>query len=316
MPRAGQRPAVMETLARSTVSMTEAEVSSSSSSAAGSRPRRTTCGSSRRRPPRSCPRAAGIGALLGASGAQSDALRGTGSTSALAFQISDDSLDFVADQDRLGKAIGAIFPKASGRSRSSPCRAGDADRGRARQEPAQAPRPRRRRGRGDPTLRGGHRGRSTRWPAPRYARRGKATRSVRASEERRRSPWSRTSWSTAIGDVAVITLTTDFGARDTYVAEMKAAILASARRPLVDITHEIAPHDARGRARAGSAAPSFPVDTITWRWSDPASHGAAWPRRRRPRGVFIGPDNGLFTPSWAARWSASSSRAPVPAGRS
>ena len=42
------------------------------------------------------------------------------------------------------------------------------------------------------------------------------------------SPSSRTSSSTATADVVVITLTTDFGTRDAYVAELKGAILGLA----------------------------------------------------------------------------------------
>src|SRR5262249_31903254 len=49
-----------------------------------------------------------IGALLGGLPAsQIDALTQYGMDIGVAFQISDDSLDFVANQDRLGKAIGA-----------------------------------------------------------------------------------------------------------------------------------------------------------------------------------------------------------------
>jgi octaprenyl-diphosphate synthase len=49
-----------------------------------------------------------IGALLGGVGTdQVEALARYGLDVGVAFQISDDALDFVADQDRLGKAIGA-----------------------------------------------------------------------------------------------------------------------------------------------------------------------------------------------------------------
>jgi octaprenyl-diphosphate synthase len=49
-----------------------------------------------------------IGALLAkANDAQVDALTRYGESIGIAFQISDDSLDFVADQGRLGKAVGA-----------------------------------------------------------------------------------------------------------------------------------------------------------------------------------------------------------------
>ena len=60
--------------------------------------------------------------------------------------------------------------------------------------------------------------------------------------------------------MAVITLTTDFGTRDPYVAEMKAAILSITRDVhVVDITHEVAPHDVlEGALALESAAPWFP----------------------------------------------------------
>src|SRR5436189_3529124 len=49
-----------------------------------------------------------IGALLGrCEGGQVEGLTRYGLDIGVAFQISDDSLDFIADQDRLGKAIGA-----------------------------------------------------------------------------------------------------------------------------------------------------------------------------------------------------------------
>src|SRR4029077_9341665 len=91
----------------------------------------------------------------------------------------------------------------------------------------------------------------------------------------KRWPWSRISWSTAIADVAVITLTTDFGTRDPYVAEMKGGILSITRDVhVVDIPHGVAPHvsatpheapppDALESALTRkAAAPRFPAATI------------------------------------------------------
>ena len=53
----------------------------------------------------------------------------------------------------------------------------------------------------------------------------------------------------------VVIITTDFGTRETYVAEMKAAVLAVTRDVhLVDITHEIAAHDVVEGALALEAA--------------------------------------------------------------
>lgn len=108
--------------------------------------------------------------------------------------------------------------------------------------------------------------------------------------------------------MAVITLTTDFGTRDTYVAEMKAAILSiTPDVHVVDVTHEIAPHDVlEGALALEAAAPWFPRATIHVAVVDPgvgtARRGLAVASRDQ---VFIGPDNGLFTPFLAgAPWRA------------
>jgi len=101
------------------------------------------------------------------------------------------------------------------------------------------------------------------------------------------------------GGRAIITLTTDFGQRDSYVAEMKAAILAVLRDVvLVDVTHEIVPYDiTEGALALEAAARVFPPGTIHVAVVDP---GVGTDRRAiavAARGqVFIGPDNGLFTP--------------------
>jgi hypothetical protein len=108
--------------------------------------------------------------------------------------------------------------------------------------------------------------------------------------------------------VAVITLTTDFGVRDTYVAEMKAAILSVTRDVhIVDVTHDIARHDIAGGALAlESAAAWFPSSTIHLAVVDP---GVGTGRRGlavvAADQIFIGPDNGLFTPFLRRpRWQA------------
>jgi S-adenosyl-L-methionine hydrolase (adenosine-forming) len=108
--------------------------------------------------------------------------------------------------------------------------------------------------------------------------------------------------------VAIITLTTDFGTRDTYVAEVKAAILSIAPDvQVVDVTHEIAPHDIlEGALALEAAAPWFPPATIHVAVVDPgvgtARRGLAVASRDQ---VLIGPDNGLFTPFLGASpWRA------------
>lgn len=98
---------------------------------------------------------------------------------------------------------------------------------------------------------------------------------------------------------AVITLTTDFGTLDTYVAEMKAAILGITRSVhLVDLTHAIEPQDVLGGAFAlERAALRFPPASIHVAVVDP---GVGTSRRglvvKAGGHFFVGPDNGLFTP--------------------
>ncbi len=100
----------------------------------------------------------------------------------------------------------------------------------------------------------------------------------------------------------LITLTTDFGLRDSFVGTMKGVILGiapSAR--IVDLSHGIAAGDIRGGAFAlMTAAPFFPPETIHVAVIDP---GVGSPRRaiaiRGCRAIFIGPDNGVL--SWAVK---------------
>ena len=95
----------------------------------------------------------------------------------------------------------------------------------------------------------------------------------------------------------IITLTTDFGLRDPYVAEMKAAILGICRAAaIVDVTHEVEKFNVRmGAYILASAAPYFPKGTIHVAIVDPEVG-----TRRQPlliktnNGFFIGPDNGLL----------------------
>ena len=100
--------AVMETLARSTVSMTEAEVFQLELKRSGIMTEADYVRIITQKTASFMSACCGIGALLGGlPAAQIDALTRYGLDIGVAFQISDDSLDFVADQDRLGKAIGA-----------------------------------------------------------------------------------------------------------------------------------------------------------------------------------------------------------------
>ena len=96
----------------------------------------------------------------------------------------------------------------------------------------------------------------------------------------------------------IVTLTTDFGDRDGYVAEMKGELLSRNRDVvIVDVTHKVPPQDiAHGAYVLGTVAKRFPEDTIHIGVVDPGVG-----TNRRPiviahrLGVFVGPDNGLFT---------------------
>jgi len=100
--------AVMETLARSTVSMTEAEVFQLELKRSGVTTEADYVRVITQKTASFISACCRIGGLLGGLPAgQVDALTQYGLDIGVAFQISDDSLDFVANQDRLGKAIGA-----------------------------------------------------------------------------------------------------------------------------------------------------------------------------------------------------------------
>ena len=100
--------AVMETLARSTMSMTEAEVFQLELKRSGTTSEADYLRIITQKTASFISACCRIGALLGGSPPELiEALTRYGLDIGVAFQISDDSLDFVADQDRLGKAIGA-----------------------------------------------------------------------------------------------------------------------------------------------------------------------------------------------------------------
>jgi len=95
----------------------------------------------------------------------------------------------------------------------------------------------------------------------------------------------------------IITLTTDFGLKDPFVGIMKGVILSiSPDARLVDLTHDVEPHDVVAGALAlESAVPFFPAGTIHLGVVDP---GVGTDQRaiaiRCGGQFFVGPDNGLF----------------------
>ena len=96
----------------------------------------------------------------------------------------------------------------------------------------------------------------------------------------------------------IISLLTDFGARDYFVGAMKGVILARApRATLVDITHEIPAHDVQAGAFTLLAAyEAFPAGTIHLAVVDPGVGSARRAVLVSAHGqLFLGPDNGLFS---------------------
>jgi S-adenosylmethionine hydrolase len=97
----------------------------------------------------------------------------------------------------------------------------------------------------------------------------------------------------------IITLLTDFGSADHYVAEMKGVLLSRAPAvTLVDVTHGIAPGDTRSGAYIlGRTWHHFPPGTIHLAVVDPGVGSTRAPLALAAQGhLFVGPDNGVFTP--------------------
>lgn len=96
----------------------------------------------------------------------------------------------------------------------------------------------------------------------------------------------------------VITLLTDFGTADGYVAELKGVLLKLAPGAIVvDVTHDVAPGDiAAGAYLLGRTWAAFPGGTVHLAVVDPGVGTA-----RRALAVqagghrFVGPDNGLLS---------------------
>ncbi len=98
----------------------------------------------------------------------------------------------------------------------------------------------------------------------------------------------------------IITLTTDFGLRDPYVASMKGVIYRLApETTIVDITHEIPPQAIEEAAYTLAQAHGwFPAETIHVAVVDPGVGTARRPLLARAGGhYFIAPDNGLLSPA-------------------
>jgi S-adenosylmethionine hydrolase len=96
-----------------------------------------------------------------------------------------------------------------------------------------------------------------------------------------------------------ITLLTDFGTADSYLAEMKAVLLSGAPASvLVDVSHGVSPGDVRSASYIlGRTWHRFPSGTVHLVVVDP---GVGTTRAALALSAhehsFVGPDNGVFTP--------------------
>jgi hypothetical protein len=96
----------------------------------------------------------------------------------------------------------------------------------------------------------------------------------------------------------IVALLTDFGNRDHYVGAVKGAVLAACPdAQLVDLVHDISPHDVlEGAFSLDACYRAFPAGTVFVAVVDPGVGSG-----RRGLGVeaggyaFVGPDNGIFT---------------------
>jgi hypothetical protein len=96
----------------------------------------------------------------------------------------------------------------------------------------------------------------------------------------------------------IVTLLTDFGTVDGFVGAMKGAILSRApTAQVVDVTHDVPPHDVLAGAWAlREAVAAFPRGSIHLAVVDPGVGTSRRPLLLRSAGqLFVGPDNGLLS---------------------
>jgi S-adenosylmethionine hydrolase len=96
----------------------------------------------------------------------------------------------------------------------------------------------------------------------------------------------------------ILTLTSDFGLSDHYVAAMKGVILSICPQArMVDISHDISPFEiAEGAYLIAQAYPSFPRKTVHVVVVDPGVGTARRPILLEAAGqYFVGPDNGVLS---------------------
>lgn len=121
----------------------------------------------------------------------------------------------------------------------------------------------------------------------------------------------------------IVTLTTDFGLRDGYVAAMKGAMLSvSPDVRLVDVTHEIPAQDVTTAAfTLRQVVPHFPAGTVHLVVVDPGvgTRRRAIAARFEMGGhpyVFVGPDNGILPLLIGSEADVDAVSVPVPSAAS
>jgi len=97
----------------------------------------------------------------------------------------------------------------------------------------------------------------------------------------------------------ILTLLTDFGTADYYVAAVKGTVLRLAPgTTVVDISHQVPPGDVESTAfLLAAAAPSFPDGSVHLAVVDPGvGSGRRILAARTTAALFLAPDNGLLGP--------------------
>ena len=114
----------------------------------------------------------------------------------------------------------------------------------------------------------------------------------------------------------VVTLLTDFGTADGYVAEMKGVIMSRAPEAVVvDVTHDIPPQDVEGgRLAVARYWRRFPPGTIHVAVVDPGvgTQRGALAVESEER-FLVGPDNGVLSPALLVA-GARAVTLPIPTG--
>src|SRR5688572_13778994 len=114
----------------------------------------------------------------------------------------------------------------------------------------------------------------------------------------------------------VVTLLTDFGTADGYVAEMKGVIMSRAPAAVVvDVTHDIPPQDVEGgRLAVARYWRRFPPGTIHVAVVDPGVGSARGALVVESEERFlVGPDNGVLSPALLVA-GARAVTLPIPTG--